>query len=370
MKGVGDIFGEVALLFDQPRNATVAATQDAVVWVLERNVFRHFVRTRQEETKNEIQVFMNQVPLLQQLSEEEQTLLIDAFELQRYPRGAVVVRQGDPGDFFYIIKSGEAEVTQEKEGQTKRVNHLFRCGGGRVARVPRFLTPLPLSSALSHLPSAPQSPTPHALSRSRRSDFFGEMALLDPTQPRVATVTAAGDTDLVCLVLDKKTFTEVLGPMEDIMKRDKSPQVLNQKLRQLANKGSPTRVPAEVIIRKQEGGRTTEVKARGHLDEVLELKETVDKAQHPGSGKDRVKDATLVLIEGHVLGGGAFSRVSVVREESTGREYALKRMRKSAVVQCPGEYALKRMRKSAVVQCLTGCGWPGVRMCSSPCAAY
>lgn len=36
-----------------------------------------------------------------------------------------------------------------------------------------------------------------------------------------------------------------------------------------------------------------------------------------------------------MLGGGAFSRVSIVTEDSTGRKYALKRMRKSAVVQCP-----------------------------------
>ena len=36
-----------------------------------------------------------------------------------------------------------------------------------------------------------------------------------------------------------------------------------------------------------------------------------------------------------MLGGGAFSRVSIVTEDSTGRVYALKRMRKSAVVQCP-----------------------------------
>ena len=45
--------------------------------------------------------------------------------------------------------------------------------------------------------------------------------------------------------------------------------------------------------------------------------------------------ASVTLTEGQVLGGGAFSRVSIVTEESTGRQYALKRMRKSAVVQCP-----------------------------------
>lgn len=43
----------------------------------------------------------------------------------------------------------------------------------------------------------------------------------------------------------------------------------------------------------------------------------------------------LELVEGVVLGGGAFSRVSTVVEESHGRQYAMKRMRKTAVVQCP-----------------------------------
>lgn len=43
----------------------------------------------------------------------------------------------------------------------------------------------------------------------------------------------------------------------------------------------------------------------------------------------------LVLIEGEVLGEGAFSRVCKVTEQTTGRTFAMKRMAKTAAMQCP-----------------------------------
>lgn len=32
-------------------------------------------------------------------------------------------------------------------------------------------------------------------------------------------------TELTCLTLARERFTEILGPLQDIMKRDKSPEV-------------------------------------------------------------------------------------------------------------------------------------------------
>ena len=59
MKRRGDTFGEVALMFNCPRSATVAAIQDSVVWVLERDIFRQYVREVQESESAQLELFLN-----------------------------------------------------------------------------------------------------------------------------------------------------------------------------------------------------------------------------------------------------------------------------------------------------------------------
>ena len=53
------------------------------------------------------------------------------------------------------------------------------------------------------------------VNRLFKADFFGERAL-QTNEPRAATVAATQDT--ICLVLDRETFVEILGPLDQAMK--------------------------------------------------------------------------------------------------------------------------------------------------------
>lgn len=52
------------------------------------------------------------------------------------------------------------------------------------------------------------------VNRLFKADYFGERALLS-NEPRGATVVASQET--MCLVLDRDTFVEILGPLDKVM---------------------------------------------------------------------------------------------------------------------------------------------------------
>jgi cGMP-dependent protein kinase 2 len=84
------------------------------------------VREVQETQVSQVELFLNSVPILANLSREERIRLVDAFEENTYQAGQKVIVEGDKGDLFYIVKEGEAIVYQNTPGGQRKVNHLFK----------------------------------------------------------------------------------------------------------------------------------------------------------------------------------------------------------------------------------------------------
>jgi len=167
----GGSFGELALLYGQPRAATVRATAKSVVWCMDRATFRRIVVGATWNKRQRHQKFLKEVKLISSLTAEEVVKVADVLATISYKAGEVIVRQGEPGENFFIIEDGSVVVTKD----TTEVGKLHK------------------------------------------GEYFGEIALLT-NGLRAATVTAITDVD--CLVLDKNAFTRLLGPCVNILKRN------------------------------------------------------------------------------------------------------------------------------------------------------
>jgi len=63
--------------------------------------------------------FLRNCPLFTSLTPGTLSSVADRVQIERHPAGSVVVRQGDPGDKFYVIKSGTLEVLIEEDGEIR-----------------------------------------------------------------------------------------------------------------------------------------------------------------------------------------------------------------------------------------------------------
>ncbi|AOW06654.1 camp-dependent protein kinase regulatory subunit [Yarrowia lipolytica] len=171
--GPGSSFGELALMYNAPRAATVVATQPCVLWSLDRVTFRKILLDGTHQRRSMYDGFLKEVPILSDLGSYERNKLADALTSQVVEPGTAVITEGEAGDAFYLVESGEAEVTKKGES-------------GVVATL-------------------------------KQGDYFGEVALLNDL-PRQATVTAK--TKLKVATLGKDGFQRLLGPVLDHLKEN------------------------------------------------------------------------------------------------------------------------------------------------------
>ncbi|KAB5589222.1 CAMP-dependent protein kinase inhibitor [Ceratobasidium theobromae] len=185
----GGTFGELALMYNAPRAATIVATEPSTLWALDRMSFRSIILSVANRKRKMYERFLATVPLLETLDASERSRIADVLEPRSYNEGESVVEEGDPGNEFFIIESGEATAFKRVKGEDGELRDdvVMKYGPG---------------------------------------DFFGELALLHRA-PRAATVRAsvrAGDSDeppvkLKVAVLDAQAFTRLLGNLKSLLDR-------------------------------------------------------------------------------------------------------------------------------------------------------
>lgn len=148
-----------------------------MLYALDRDCFNAIVKDASIKRRERFEKFISKVELLQDLDSYEKNNFCDVLESEIFEPGQTVVKQGTKGTKFYFIEEGEAEALKEKDGKEEVV---FKC---------------------------------------KENDYFGELALLRD-EPRAATVKAVGKLR-VCSI-ERDVFKRLLGPLEDLLKRNSS----------------------------------------------------------------------------------------------------------------------------------------------------
>lgn len=85
--GEGNSFGELALLYNAPRQATIRSDTNAVVFSLDRETYRFILAQSTSNREKEIKKALKLVPLLADLTEEQLEKLSDSIEIFPYNAG-------------------------------------------------------------------------------------------------------------------------------------------------------------------------------------------------------------------------------------------------------------------------------------------
>jgi cAMP-dependent protein kinase regulator len=67
----GGVFGELALLYNAPRAATITAETESVLFALDRGTFNHIVRDSAIRKKEQYEKFLRTVPILKDMSTQD-----------------------------------------------------------------------------------------------------------------------------------------------------------------------------------------------------------------------------------------------------------------------------------------------------------
>ena len=60
--------------------------------------------------------FLSTVPLFAELNPWEKAKIADSLETENFQPGEVVISQGDVGEYFYLVESGEADALIDGRG--------------------------------------------------------------------------------------------------------------------------------------------------------------------------------------------------------------------------------------------------------------
>ncbi|TSK22807.1 cGMP-dependent protein kinase 2 [Bagarius yarrelli] len=240
----GTAFGELAILYNCKRTATVKAVTQSHIWALDRQMSEHYDEIHSGQTCRVLQLPAQEY----------------------FDKGEYIIREGEEGNTFFIIANGEVLVTQSTEGY----------------------------------------PEPQEIKTLGVGDYFGEKALISE-DVRSANIIAK-ENDTQCLVVDRDHFNQMVGTYEELQ------AYLREYVEQLS-------------ISDEKRNAITQSPFRERGTEAEELRNLREKTTQLSSSSF-LHELQIVA----TLGMGGFGRVELVKLKDEDTAFALKCIKKQHII--------------------------------------
>lgn len=89
----GESFGELALLYNAPRAATIRAKTESVLFELDRECFNHIVKEAAMKKREKYDNFLKLVEIFSTMDPYERAQIADALKPVKFKKGEYVVKQ-------------------------------------------------------------------------------------------------------------------------------------------------------------------------------------------------------------------------------------------------------------------------------------
>jgi len=233
----GVTFGEIALLYGCPRSATIRARYFCKLWSISRTAFRAITSDFKTRRMDEKVNFLKKVKIKDKsfselLSESEISTLALACLTETYEPGHAIVREGEPGDIFYMIDSGSVDVFIKAKG----------------------------SSPVVTLQSG---------------KFFGELALLSSDK---RTASCIAKSKVKCHILMRNDFNLLLGDLQSLLDGN---HYKRREAHRAAQPKKAVKLVPKVKLSDLDVGKVLGVGAFGRV-RLVKLKHPIDGIQEDG----------------------------------------------------------------------------------------
>lgn len=104
-------FGELALMYNTVRAASIISRTPGKLWVLDRQTFRKTIIKSTHEKLKQYEEFLKNVPLFKELTNYERNNIAYALQTIEYKDNDVILKQGEPGDSMFFVETGTVKCT-------------------------------------------------------------------------------------------------------------------------------------------------------------------------------------------------------------------------------------------------------------------